>query len=263
MNEFDSQTSLLFMHIPKTAGTTFRWVVERQYPNGALHTLYPGHGPQIEALTAAARTRPPAAVMGHFRFGLHTRLPGPSWYVAFFRDPVDQVVSHFNYLTGAGNPDNQGVLRTGDGLEDFLAHDWARNLQTQFVTGLTPAEIEAAPERAYRQAVAVLTDHFLGFGIVERFAESVRVLARQLGWRVSRIPVLNRAADLPRPIKRRDLSASTVRAVEAANGCDRLLHDYVRASVHYSLREHPDVGRRKRVAAIADWLASRLLPQCG
>src|SRR5262245_21353372 len=108
--------TLLLMHIPKTAGTSTRWIAEQQYPVGTIHQLYPGHEPQIVALVEAARLRDSAVVMGHFRFGLHDRLPGGGRYVTFLRNPIDQVISHYHHLQTVDDPNNQGVSVPGDGI---------------------------------------------------------------------------------------------------------------------------------------------------
>ncbi|MDB5313342.1 MAG: hypothetical protein JWO38_7544 [Gemmataceae bacterium] len=246
------------MHIPKTAGTTFRWIAEQQYPAGSLHTLYPGHGPQLEQLEAVARTKPPVAVMGHFRFGLHTRLPTATRYVTFFRDPIDQVVSLYNYLTFYDDPSNRGVLRAGDQLADFLAHGWARNLQTQYLTGLTPAEVEADPDRTYERALDVLAGYFDGFGVVERFSESVDLLAGQLGWRVPSYPVLNQSPGGARRLRRRALSRSAIEGIEAANVCDRRLYEHAREVVRQRVRRGPNRPYPKHLGSAAKWLVGRL-----
>src|SRR5579883_1403112 len=141
---------LLIMHIPKTAGTTLGWVAAHQYPPGRLQDLYPGHYTQFEALAAASRgSAPPAAAVGHFRFGLHERLPGPADYLTFVRHPVDQVVSMYNYLAASTDPTHREVLPPGAGVADLLAHDWGANLQTQYIAGLTRAEVDADPDGAY------------------------------------------------------------------------------------------------------------------
>lgn len=217
---------LLFMHIPKTAGTTFRFIVEQQYRPRELAALYPGHREQFDAFQAAARKRPPLAAMGHFRFGLHRRLAPVTRYVTFLRDPVDQALSHFNHLRDSDHPDHRAVVRPADGLDRFLVHDWARNLQTQYVTGLTADEIDADPDEAFRIATEIFRHHFLGVGVVEQFAASVKALADRLDWRVPRFGRLNRSDERPNHILRAELPPSLVERLKQANACDRRLHAF-------------------------------------
>ena len=37
-------------------------------------------------------------VMGHFQYGIHEFLPQEYTYVTIVRDPVERVISHYNYL---------------------------------------------------------------------------------------------------------------------------------------------------------------------
>jgi hypothetical protein len=242
------------MHIPKTAGTTLRWVAERQYPATEFETLYPCHGPQIT--TFLTRPSLPAAVIGHFRFGLHTRLQAECRYLTFLRDPVDQVVSHFNYIVAGIDPDSRGALGPTDGLEEFLAHDWARNLQTQFVCGWSAGEVAAAPRAAVERAKQVLSTHFVGVGLVESFGRSLRRLAPRLGWRLPRVPRLNPAPHGPRAVRRRALGESAVREIDDVNSCDRELYEFVR---HQYWGEQTVVSRlAERAAGAASWVADHL-----
>lgn len=241
---------LLILHIPKTAGVSLGWVAERQYPAGELVSIYPGRDEQFDAFVA--RPRMPAALIGHFRFGLHERLPSGGRYVTFLRDPVEQVVSHFNYL--AANPATEHGSQIGlrDTLADFLAHPWARNLQTQFVCGWQADEVAAAPEAALERALAAIDAHFLGVGLVERFEESVRALAPALGWRRTRVPRMNRTPLGPRAVRRRTLDPQLERAIEDANALDRRLYAIVRERFERELA--PQAPRRWQPAP-AQWLA--------
>lgn len=248
---------LLIMHIPKTAGTTLAWVAARQYPPGALYTLYPGHYTQFEALAAAVQgPTPPLAAVGHFRFGLHDRLPLGAKYLTFLRHPVDHVVSMYNYLAASPDPAHRAVLPPGAGMDELIAHEWGGNLQTQYVTGLTRAEVDADPGGAYRRAVDNLSRHFVGVGVAERFAASLRLVAGRVGWWVPAYPWLNRAADRPGRIRRAELSPALEERVRRANACDVRLYRYVRAAVLSELRASPGVRLRVGAAAVVRRLAS-------
>jgi hypothetical protein len=243
------------MHIPKTAGTTLGWIAERQYAVGELYSLYPGHWAEQAELIETCRTGPPAAAIGHFQFGLHARLPAGARYVTFLRDPVDQVISMFNHLAASDDPDHEAILHRGAGFDALLGHDWGRNLQTQYLTGMTRAEVEANPGRAAGRAIVNLEREFVGFGVVERFSESVHLLAGKLGWRVPFYPTLNRSAERPASIARRDLPPAMVEKVRRANLCDIRVYAHARAVIDSRLRVRP--GLRFRGCAVA--AGSRLL----
>lgn len=216
-------TPLLIMHIPKTAGTSLLSIVQQQYAPEDLEMLYPCTDEQIDALVA--RPRPPRVVMGHFQFGLHERLSPGCRYVTFLRDPVEQVVSHFNYLAASTAPDHLSQLGPNDTLEDFIDHPWAMNLQTQFLCRRSPIEIYADPEDAFRHALAVIDRHFVAVGTVEWFLESIIAMTPMLGWRAVPVPALNAAPRGPRSVRRSELDPDLVRGIEQRNQTDRRLHD--------------------------------------
>lgn len=216
---------LLIMHIPKTAGTSLLSMVQQQYEPEDLELLYPCIDEQIDALVA--RSRSPRVVMGHFKFGLHDRLSPGCRYVTFLRDPVEQVVSHFNHLAASTEPDHLAQLGPNDTLANFLDHPWAMNLQTQFMCRRSPIEIGADPEDAVRYALEVIDRYFVAVGTVEWFLESVVAMTPLLGWRALPIPALNAAPSSPRMVRRSELDPNLVRRIEEQNQADRRLHDAI------------------------------------
>lgn len=108
---------LLFLHIPKTGGTTLSQCIYAMesaprpiskdtvgdffhdgiyfYPAG-FYKDPPGYLPiHAEAILARRDLR---AVTGHFSYGLHHRLSRPTTYVTLLRDPVQRLVSLYSHL---------------------------------------------------------------------------------------------------------------------------------------------------------------------
>jgi hypothetical protein len=232
-----TEPPLFVMHIPKTAGTTLAWIVKQQYQPGTVCHVYPGHLEQInEARDWLRSPTPPRALVGHFRFGLHDGiLPAPR-YVTVVRDPVDQVLSNFNYIVGSDDPLHKLVVPPGMGLDEFADHDQAGNPQTQFLTNKFRIDVAADPEGAYRQAIEILETHFVGVGTVEAFDESVRVIADRVGWRVRRAPRLNQTPNRPGKLTRRSISPATLARIAAANEVDARVHEYATRAIQAARR---------------------------
>jgi hypothetical protein len=178
---------LLFMHIPKNAGTTFRSIVDCQYGEDAVLTYY--NQPNTQLLDnlpyMLVRPNPYRALIGHFRFGPHRGMPGRPRYLTLLRDPVRRAISEYNERLAQA--DTRAELTKPDGSVMSLAEalDYApyhyTNQQVKYVAGLKPGTEASA--RDAEQALAHIERHFDFAGTVERFDESILLMGQALGWR--------------------------------------------------------------------------------
>lgn len=131
---------LIYLHIPKTGGTTLHSVLSQRYSRDATFRYV---GPDAEGAfrqLSQARQQSIKLMRGHFPFGLHKLIERPSFYVTFLRDPIDRVVSL--YYNGIRRPDHkfQRLGLTPDmSLLDFIhsgiAEDRVNNGQTWYLSG--------------------------------------------------------------------------------------------------------------------------------
>ena len=88
--------TVLFIHIPKTGGSTLRWVLDRQYSTFLYLIPQWFHGKHQTPLAAANAGRMPPQALG-----AHRSFDG-SWpqgqAMAMVRDPVRRVISHMAHL---------------------------------------------------------------------------------------------------------------------------------------------------------------------
>jgi hypothetical protein len=93
--------SLIFLHIPKAAGTSLHRIIGRQYPQPSIFSIdgadVYGSIEEFKGLSESQRARI-ACLKGHMPFGLHRYLPQPCAYITFLRDPIDRIVSHYYFV---------------------------------------------------------------------------------------------------------------------------------------------------------------------
>ena len=132
------QTTLLFMHIPKTAGTALRFALQSAYEPAEWAAIYEGAPEgrltreEFERLPSEVK-RPLAMVFGHFRYGIHESLTQPSRYITVLRDPIDRVASLYDMYR----------ITRPDWIDGMTLGEWAasgRSLQSnnemvRYVTG--------------------------------------------------------------------------------------------------------------------------------
>lgn len=127
---------LLFMHLPKTGGSTLSKYIytqfdtksksasredndelKRFYNDGAYHYpigFFKGPPSETEPYLGCLNHADLRAVLGHFSFGIHKRISSPSTYITIIRHPVDRIISLYYHLY------SQQCLRPSMTLERFI-----------------------------------------------------------------------------------------------------------------------------------------------
>ncbi len=179
---------LIFLHIPKTAGTTLGLILRNQYlPHATLRT--DGYS-QVAGLTPQQR-RDMRLLLGHFPFGGHQYFPQPATYITLLRDPVERILSRYCHVLRdlqGGNPSHHPWPweKQDLALSDYLQLGFGErdNWQTRMLAGAaaTSAASDACDREIFEQAKRNLTTRFAVAGLTERFEESVVMLQRRFGW---------------------------------------------------------------------------------
>jgi hypothetical protein len=197
---------LVFVHIPKTAGTTLRHVLSMNEPGSrsrALANVFKGGGGLSKTLVerlrdgTGPRIEPEVNVVrGHFPLGIREYLPKhlPKQRelacFTFLREPIDRTLSHFYPIRDlrAGEEKrgrySRAPLPADATLDDALAAGYVHdNLQTRMLCG-DPAPFGEVTEEMLEQAKRNLATSLAFFGLTERFDESLVLAKRKLGLRV-------------------------------------------------------------------------------
>ncbi len=87
---------VLFLHMPKCAGTSIRVQLERQKHALSLNAIYPEKMANLSVPGLAAQITPKCQVaIGHYPFGIHQYLNRKARYVTILRDPFQFLVSQY------------------------------------------------------------------------------------------------------------------------------------------------------------------------
>ena len=251
-----SKTTLIFLHVPKTAGTTLSHIIARQYdPQEIFHIRNPAHprGPRysewagtVEDLRELVTERRAGfrCVIGHAPFGVHEHLPGPCRYVTLLRKPVARVLSqhrqfvHHNIANETIGPDEAPTLAEFLEIQPIVLE----NRQTVFVAGMEseePVPDEGDLERAREN----MREHFQVVGTLERFDEFLVVMSREFGWpNVLYVP-LNRTREVTDPL-RLDQRPDLVRGIEAKSALDQALYAEATRCLNESIARYGSGFRR-------------------
>jgi hypothetical protein len=251
------QRCLLFVHIPKTGGLTlqaaFRWR-HRRFPSRTLrYSALDRPLQEFERVPPDTRANV-TVVYGHFYYGLHKHIPRECQYVTILREPVSRVVSLYNYVVRAPEHSLHELVTTSkisldQYVRDGLSPTQVENGQTRQLAGMWwPGDPD---EKTLALAKSNL-EGFLAVGLMERFAESVALLWRALGWRFPIYQNRNVTGTPPSPI-----SEEAAALIRERNALDLELYRYAESLFAQMVADQGrGFGRRVRVASVANRLVN-------
>ncbi|MFA1710871.1 sulfotransferase family 2 domain-containing protein [Peribacillus frigoritolerans] len=213
----------IFMHIPKTGGTTLNELFKKQYKLNEIfdHDSFQKKMMKLDELTDMEK-RNIKAITGHYFYGIHQEFSRPFNYFTMLREPVDRVISSYYFLKDY--PGYEMVKNMT--LEEFVVKGpEAPNLQTLMVCGSQEKpDIEKAKENLKTFTVV---------GVTELFDETLFCLKKAYAWgdiHYTRKNITkNRLAkeEVPSPLKN---------LIRKYNALDMELYDYAKKLLYEKLQ---------------------------
>ena len=194
--------TVLFMHIPKTAGTAFREAIAANFPQSEIAYLYPTPpGFLVNDLRALPLEQRKSfrIVMGHYQFGMHEALPEDSEfeYITVVREPLARILSQYAYLLQKEperiTEDNGTVLNLLEIFKKRLTVDFD-NAMIRFFAGVDEREFPpgSLTQAIYDRALHHLQTAFAFVGHQEASEQSYDWMQQHYGWRArSTLPLVN------------------------------------------------------------------------
>jgi hypothetical protein len=224
--------TVIFLHIGKTAGSTMRQVLRRQFPPSEVMVVRsPVRNPRrlrredtleyFASLPEAERLRP-RLILGHTIFGLHELVPRSCTYITLLRDPVALVLSQYHYVRRTPGHWLYDTAR-GMSLDEYIRSGVSLevdNSQTRALSGDVSTEYGHCTREMLATATRNIEEHFTLVGMTERFDETLVLLGSAFGW--SRLAYVR--ANVAPGRHRRDVRPETKRLIEIQNEIDMALY---------------------------------------
>jgi hypothetical protein len=232
-----SERALLLVHVRKTGGTSLGGALSNRFAAAQCIRLYNRRPPSSQEVRAHR------FATGHVDLSFLGLYERPPVVVACLRDPFERALSAYSFyrwfpehiyerlrpaLTDAEYARRVAAMQLARELplgellerEPELASEHFGNAQTRVLAGV-PTDAPAEP--LFEAALAGL-ERCDVVAITERLEESAGLLTRRLGW-ASLGPLPRAHGDLrEHRIRRTDLDAATISALEQLNAVDRELY---------------------------------------
>ena len=170
----DGPEALVFVHIPKCAGSSFRQVLKRWFGENAL--FIDTHDPEILEVAVERAASTPRSIAGHTPFGLHQNLQVSPCYVSLVRHPLDRFVSLYRHARRTpGHAMHVDAVRLDlEAFYDFTLSDPRAQgrmvaVQCYFLSR----------SRSFEETRAVIDQHYALVAPTERYGEFVAALAER------------------------------------------------------------------------------------
>ena len=224
---------LAFVHIPKTAGTTLKFILRNStyfrhcdLQTPVRHGIFRDDDFRFMKKVFPFGLR---SIAGHSLVHPTANLSAPIQYFTFVREPLARCLSHYQQL-------KRGRQRIGRDLsfQEFLEIDHGRDHQVYHIAG--EYQLEKAKEELSR---------YLFVGLTECFAESMLVLQRLAPYPLN-LEFQRRHVTKDHSARREVLeNPATRRLLEEGNQLDLKLYEWVRDTLYPALREKTGIDARE------------------
>lgn len=182
--------TIIFLHIPKTAGTTLNRILQKQFRPQQIYNLGANVQESLRVYRGMTTGERSAyrLVTGHTSYGFHDYVPGSSTYFTFLRDPVERVISFYHFVKSNDQHYlNNAVINEYSGITPFINSGITKmvdNGQTRLISGvwLEPGYGEITAQ-TFEQAKRNLAQNFSVVGLTEQFDATLLLLRKRFNWK--------------------------------------------------------------------------------
>lgn len=171
---------IVFIHIPKTAGTSLRLLLEVNYQESERTAIY-SHENLDGRLQEALDDPKIKCIYGHFPLR-PVITNSDAFVVTLFREPIARSKSHYNHYSKRMNENHERLMKDVNSPEDFTRLVQSNNRQTAFLSGyLNQKEFLSDPD-VLNKALANLS-RLDAVGFTEKYPLSIAYFGEVLGWK--------------------------------------------------------------------------------
>lgn len=283
----DTDVLYVFLHIPRTAGTTFVRHLTYNFPRDALLGVFQTprnrlpRKRDIEALIsgmAPSRLDKIKVIYGHnVYYAIHELFNKPAHYFTVLRHPIGRAISNYNYFLA-----NYGFLLAGDKEKRFPRDSreltfnrwlevYPKNLQVRAVLNYRADDMPGSKSKLglnekHLEDAKWILDQFYFVSFTEVFDEDSLFLYSKL-----KINRFLKARQNVSGRSRVDVNDQIVEAIQSSSALDMKLYGYGREIDFAFKKDHPEFfeivermrNNRRFVVPVRPWIFDHVVSRLG
>ncbi len=234
----------LFLHIPRTGGTTLRDIIESQYDDEKIFeiTHFKNAFDQVKKVDNIEEYD---IIKGHFPFGIHELIDGDTQYITFLRNPVKRIQSIYRYSLQHEHHHDYDYNRTHSfldyvksGRNILLNNGHTRLLAGEYFSG-DKIHYGTNPEWLLEKAFSNIETYFSFIGITDEFNKSIVLLKKKLKWKTPYYSKANKS----KPTVKANFNKSEIMALNEINKLDRALYSHFNKKLIDRINSNSNLSR--------------------
>lgn len=181
MNTDESAVEVISLHIPKTAGTAFRKVLQQVYGNTGIILDYPGEYRKFFQSEWTTRKAQIKAIHGHFPLNKYEKYFPHARTIIWLRNPIERLISHYFFWKNIPKTNVQA------GIHNVLLEKRLSLLEF--------AQLEEMQNHTLKFCPGKKADDFDFVGLQEFFLEDLKILQNILIWPDFNVDYINKNPD--------------------------------------------------------------------
>lgn len=238
----ETDRTILFEHIPKTAGSTFNFILNRYYLSVfQIKLIEPLKSIEEFKKLNEPRQKGFDLIHGHCALEVESFLENPI-LITFLRDPVNQFLSQYYFIKGKKRHVYHEEVSRLASIADYI-HYAKRNFQDNLQCRLLAKDqswIESKNDvvdmdKLFSRALDQLKQFDLVL-LTEYFDESLMLARQKLGWK--KWPYYFRINKTPHKPSPQAIDSAVIRQIETLQKYDCMLYEYARQRFEALMNEH-------------------------
>lgn len=213
---------LIFLHLPKNAGTTLNQILKSKYGKDEIFDINYDHTgfwniAEYQSLSEEKK-EDIKFISGHFDFGIHRHLVGDFSYLTMLRHPVERTISFYNFIK------KEKTHRLLDAVKDKTLLECVTEIKDYDVVNGQARKLSKSSDEKTMLDLALknIDSHFTFVGIQEYFDESMVLLNEVLQLNLKHFDSLNKG------IFREKYNPELIKEIEKQNQVDIELYETIK-----------------------------------